>query len=371
MICEIVPTSLWAAGLGCLLGALGGEDKVPKPGSPALLTGRRPPGRGGRGALGTLRGRLRGGVWRRFQLQTPRHGGISSRLSSRMAADRVLGQASAQSGSPGEGANFSPLSRPPWAPCRSSGTVTGRGAGDGFAGRGQLISLLLTGQGAGQERGSSLHVAPEGPPGPGLFRPGVTEAGEWESRRPPSAARDGARGMRVAFKVSRNPSAAGGGWQCTRGFWGSGFSASLTAADFFTLGFNFVVAIRGTLRGCSQGWAGTGACPWPADPLGWARLGYPGASVTAGPAPAPGQRPGQPGFARHQHLVRRQPRALPSQGHRPPPPLPGLPSRSRLCSCKSGLWGDERFDEDSGTRARLGYLYLRFSLRCIPLAHSP
>jgi hypothetical protein len=90
-----------------------------------------------------------------------RLGGISPRLLARMAADLVLGLASAQSGSPGEGANFSP----------PHGHLAGaRGTGDGFAGLGWRISLPLVGRGSGQERVSPLLVARAGPPGPGLFR---------------------------------------------------------------------------------------------------------------------------------------------------------------------------------------------------------
>lgn len=142
---------------------------------------------------------------------TPCLGGISSRLSARPQTE-FWPWASVQSGSPGEGDNFSPLVGPHGLLAGARGRTRAGSAGDGFAERGQLVSLLLDDQGAERERGSPLHVAPAPPPpGPGLFRPGLTKAKEWKRRRPPNAAGDGSREMRVAFKVSRNPSAAGGG----------------------------------------------------------------------------------------------------------------------------------------------------------------
>lgn len=83
-----------------------------------------------------------------------RLGGILSRLSARMAADLVLGLASAQSGSPGEGTNFS---SPPHRHLAGAWEQTWvRGTEDGFAGLGWRISLPLAGRNAEQERGSPL-----------------------------------------------------------------------------------------------------------------------------------------------------------------------------------------------------------------------
>lgn len=62
---------------------------------------------------------------------TPCLGGILSRLSAWMAADRVLGLVSVPSGSPGEGDNFSPLVAPP--PMGSSPEL-GDGRGQGVQG---------------------------------------------------------------------------------------------------------------------------------------------------------------------------------------------------------------------------------------------
>lgn len=140
-----------------------------------------------------------------------------------------------------------------WEQARAGGT------GDGFAGLGLRISLPLAGRGTGQERGNPPLVARADPPGPGLFGRGVTEAGKRKRRRQPSAARDGGRGLRVAFKVSRNPSAAGGGWRSARGFLGLWLLRFSHRCRFLTLGFNFVVAAGGTLRGSAQGWAGAHA----------------------------------------------------------------------------------------------------------------
>lgn len=135
-----------------------------------------------------------------------------------------------------------------WGLSRAGGTESG------FARLGWCILMPLAGRGAGQERGSPLLVARAGPPGPGLFRRGVTEAGKRKRWRQPSAARDGGRGLRVAFKVSRNPSAAGGGWRSARGFLGLWLLRFSHRCRFLTLGFNFVVAAGGILRGGAQGW---------------------------------------------------------------------------------------------------------------------
>lgn len=106
-----------------------------------------------------------------------------------------------------------------------------RSTGDGFAGLGLRISLPLAGRGMGQERGSPPLVARAGPAGPGLFGRGVTEAGKRKRRRQPSAARDG-NPREWLLKLAEIPPqlAAAGGLRAA--FWGSGFSDSLTAADF-------------------------------------------------------------------------------------------------------------------------------------------
>lgn len=194
-------------------------------------------GRGNRAAVARGPGYAPGKATRRSVAKvlalSHRLGGISPRLSARMAADLVLVLASAQSGSPGEGANFFPPTGTSgaWGQSRAGGTESG------FARLGWRISLPLAGRSAGQERGSPLLVARADPPGPGLFRRGVTEAGKRKRRRQPSAARDGGRGLRVAFKVSRNPSAAGGGWRSARGFLGLWLLRFSHRCRFLTLGF--------------------------------------------------------------------------------------------------------------------------------------
>ncbi|MEJ1282430.1 hypothetical protein NN561_013388 [Cricetulus griseus] len=178
-------------GSGVCWELLPGRTKFQSPGRGPYLRGG-----GNRAAVGEGPGHAPGKATRwsvaKVPAPNPCHWGISSRLSARMAAERVLGPASVQSGSPGEGANFFPLVVPPWAPRRSSGTGTGKEcrrwirltrAADLFA---PGWPRIRAGEGQCPARRSS---AP--PPGPGLFRPGVTEAGEWERRRPPSAARDG------------------------------------------------------------------------------------------------------------------------------------------------------------------------------------
>lgn len=170
--------------------------------------------------------------------------------------------------------------------------------------------------------------------------------------------------MRVAFKVSRNPSAAGGGWRSARGLLGLWLLRFSHRSRFLTLGFNFVVAARGTLRGSSQGW-------WEPVrvPSLLTRRAGPGLATQESPLPR-AQRLllvgdlGSPG-SRGTNIWCAARRALSIQGLLPPP---GLSSRSRLCSYKNGLWGDQRFDEDAGTQDRLGYLYLRLFLGASPLS---
>lgn len=68
--------------------------------------------------------------------------------------------------------------------------------------------------------------------------------------------------MQVAFKVSRNPSAAGGGWRSARGFLGLWLLGFSHRCRFLTLGFNFVVAAGGTL-----GWQRSGLSGSPPESL--------------------------------------------------------------------------------------------------------
>lgn len=82
---------------------------------------------------------------------------------------------------------------------------------------------------------------------------------DWEKEAQEATLRSRGRGLRVAFKVSRNPSAAGGGWRSARGFLGLWLLGFSHRCRFLTLGFNFVVAAGGTLRGSAQGWAGAHA----------------------------------------------------------------------------------------------------------------
>lgn len=219
------------------------RTKFQSPGRGPYLTGRRQPGRCGQGALGTLRGRRRGGVWRRFQPQPRASGEFRRDCQHGWPQTEFWDGFPCRVGALGKATTSLPLSPPHGLFSGARGRTRAGSAGDGFAERGQLISLLLADQGAEQKRGSPLHVAPTPPPppGPGLFRPGVTEAREWKCRRPPSAAGDGSREMRAAFKVSRNPSAAGGGWRSARGFLGLWLLRFSHLRRFLTLGFNFVV----------------------------------------------------------------------------------------------------------------------------------
>lgn len=197
---------------------MAGRTKFQSPGCGALLKGRRQPGRGGEG------------TW-----VPPGEGdavecgeGSSPKPSpwGNFAATVSKDGRRPSSGTGGFCVEWEPWGRrqllsPHGYLARAWGQSRAGGTGSGFARLGLRISLPLAGRGAGQERGSPLLVAGAGPPGPGLFRRRVTEAGKRKRRRQPSAARDGGRGLRVAFKVSRNPSAAGGGWRSARGFFGA------------------------------------------------------------------------------------------------------------------------------------------------------
>lgn len=196
---------------------MAGRTKFQNPGRGALLTGKRQPGRGGEGTW------VCSGEGDAAECGE----GSSPKPSPRgNFAATVSKDGRRPSSGTGFCAEWEPRGRRQllsphgylsgaWGQSRAGGTESG------FARLGWRISLPLAGRSAGQERGSPLLFARAGPPGPGLFRRGVTEAGKRKRRRQPSAARDGGRGLRVAFKVSRNPSAAGGDWRSARGFLGA------------------------------------------------------------------------------------------------------------------------------------------------------
>lgn len=176
----------------------------------------------------------------------------------------------------------------------------------------------------------------------------------------------------MAFKVSRNPSAAGGGWQCTRGFWGSGFSASLTAADFLLWALTLLWPSEAPCAAALR--AGLEPVRVPGQLTRWA---------------GPGWATQEPPLPRAQRL--RRARDLGSPGSRgtniwcavsrelyPARAtvlllllFPGSPPGADFAPARADFGVTSGLIRIQETRARLGYLYLRFSLRCIPLAHSP
>lgn len=209
-------------------GALPGEDKVPKPGSQALLIGKEAAGprgaRGrGRGALGALPGGQTSpsiaersvpnpsGEWRAQLLAPAGTTGCRPSSGTRFSAER----------SPGEGANFSPRLAPPGPLAPAQGMALAAAVGtQGIASHDLAASSsrgrpwrwwpafgpVAWGRGAAAPRGRGLSGL-----GPGGSAGGGREPSSLPSAKKRGKARRG--GTRAAFKVSGNPSAAGGGWR--------------------------------------------------------------------------------------------------------------------------------------------------------------
>lgn len=170
--------------------------------------------------------------------------------------------------------------------------------------------------------------------------PGAARVGEGSDRARPAQPGEAARGTRVVFKVSGNPSAAGGAGGLRAAFRGSCVPALLLAGDSHA-GFNFVVAAPkrpvGSALGCAAG--GGGLSVRRAGPPRLGRAWPLGILRYAGPAPA----------ARPETWVRQ---ALPEPGTR----------RAELCGaratflpCGTSLGAAPGLPEGAGNQCRIWF----------------
>lgn len=104
--------------------------------------------------------------WRRFQPQPRASGEFCRDCQHGWPQTEFWDGLLCRVGALGKATTSLPLSPPHGLLAGARGRTKAGSAGDGFAERGQLISLLLADQGAERERGSTLHVAPAPPPHP-------------------------------------------------------------------------------------------------------------------------------------------------------------------------------------------------------------